>query len=130
MTFSRKLAVTSFLTLIAPSAQADLPIGLWQSNPDPRGVVMHVRTKPCGPAICGRVERAKNLQGYDTPSQALGRAMLQRMELQEDGSYAGKIWEPVQNRLLSTRMRVQGNRMQLHNCDAQACIDVVWTRVR
>ncbi|KIN64042.1 hypothetical protein Z946_2927 [Sulfitobacter noctilucicola] len=109
---------------------ADVPLGLWESKPDRRGVVVHVRTKPCGQSICGRIERAKDRRGYDTPSNALGRRMLMDMQAQSDGSYSGKIWEPSRNRIISSLMRVQGNRMELHNCDGDACEDVVWTRLR
>ena len=126
---------TTFLVILCLSAgaslaRADVPLGLWQSGPDATGTVVHVRTKPCGRALCGRVERAKDRRGYDTPSSAVGRKMLWDMMAQPDGTYEGKIWEPVGNRMLVARMQVQGNTMQLRNCDATACQDAVWTRLR
>ncbi|MGC1505872.1 MAG: DUF2147 domain-containing protein [Sulfitobacter sp.] len=109
---------------------ADVPVGLWEAKPDRRGVVVHVRTKPCGGAICGRIERAKDRRGYDTPSTDLGRRMLLNMQAQSDGSYTGKVWEPVGNRMLTAKMRVRGNMMELNTCDGDACANVVWTRLR
>lgn len=109
---------------------ADIPLGLWQSVPDRRGVVVHVRTKPCGGAICGQIERAKDLRGYDTPFTDLGRRMLLDMQIQPDGSYAGQIWQPHHGRLMTAQMRVQGNVMQLRNCDGDVCEEVVWKRLR
>ena len=38
---------------------ADVVEGVWKSAPDVNGLVVHVRAKPCGPALCGTVERAK-----------------------------------------------------------------------
>ncbi|MGC1497342.1 MAG: DUF2147 domain-containing protein [Sulfitobacter sp.] len=114
----------------ASAARADVPLGLWKSNPDASGLVVHVRTKPCGPAVCGRIERAKDRRGYDTPSRAVGRKMLWDMTPQPDGSYQGKIWEPAANKMLVAKMQVQGNTMRLHNCDNAVCRDVVWTRLR
>ncbi|MGJ8617379.1 MAG: DUF2147 domain-containing protein [Sulfitobacter sp.] len=124
-------AIITVLSVGAASlARADVPLGLWKSSPDATGLVVHVRTKPCGRALCGRIERAKDRRGYDTPSTAVGRKMLWDMTAQPDGSYAGKIWEPVKNRMLTARMQVEGNTMRLHNCDDAACQDVVWTRLR
>ena len=114
----------------AGGAAADWPLGLWQSAPDRTGLVVQVRTKPCGQALCGRIERAKDRFGYDTPSSAVGRRMLLKMEEQADGSYLGRIWQPAGNRVLTARMQVEGNRMVLENCDADACETVVWSRVR
>lgn len=126
----RRLCPVVFLISSAAPVFADWPVGLWQSTPDRSGRVVHVRTKPCGAAICGRVERAKDRFGYDTPSRIVGRRMLMDMHEQADGSYLGRLWEPDQNRILTARMRVQGNTMLFHNCDDTRCEDVVWTRVR
>ena len=110
-----------FLAFAAAPVAADWPVGLWQSTPDQSGRVVHVRTKPCGAAICGRVERAKNRRGYDTPSRVIGRKMLLDMHQQTDGSYLGRIWEPERNRMLIARMKVRGNAMHLENCDGETC---------
>lgn len=130
MNFRRLLFSMTFLTALPMLVLADVPVGLWQAKPDRRGVVMHVRTKPCGSAICGQIERAKDRRGYDTPSRDLGRRMLLNMQVQSDGSYTGEIWEPVENRILSAKMRVEGNKMQLSTCDGAGCANVVWTRLR
>jgi uncharacterized protein (DUF2147 family) len=130
MNFRNILFSLSFILASPVSAVADVPVGLWEAKPDRRGVVVHVRTKPCGSAICGRIERAKDRRGYDTPSTDLGRRMLLNMQAQSDGSYTGKVWEPVDNRMLTAKMRVRGNMMELNTCDGVACDDVVWTRLR
>ncbi|MCX7560909.1 DUF2147 domain-containing protein [Sulfitobacter sp. F26204] len=124
------LFLFGFVLLPATWALAEVPIGLWEAKPDNRGVVVHVRTKPCGSAICGRIERAKDLRGYDTPSTDLGRRMLLNMRAEADGSYAGQLWEPIANKMLSARMRVHGNRMELSACDGADCADAVWNRLR
>ena len=127
----RTLFPMIFAGLSAFPAAADWPVGLWQSTPDRSGRVVHVRTKPCGAAICGRVERAKDRHGYDTPSRVVGRKMLLDMLEQEDGSYLGRIWEPERNKILVARMQVRGNAMHLQNCDRDnTCNDAVWMRVR
>lgn len=126
----KSLIIIAFLSAFGGAAQAEVPIGLWKSGPDAYGKVVYVRTKPCGRALCGRVERAKDRNGYDTPSNVVGRKVLWDMVPQPDGSYQGKIWEASGDRMLGVRMQVQGNIMQLHNCDEASCQDVTWTRLR
>ena len=118
------------LSAAASVARADAPLGLWESTPDASGLVVHVRTKACGRAVCGRVERAKDRRGYDTPSNAVGRQMIRDMIAQPDGSYQGTIWEPASNRMLVAKMHVRGNQLQVQNCDGDVCRDVVWNRLR
>lgn len=130
MSVFKPFIAIAFVSAFASIAQADVPLGLWKSNPDASGLVVHVRTKPCGSALCGRVERAKDRHGYDTPSNVVGRKVLWDMVPQADGNYQGKIWEASGNRMLGVRMQVQGNTMQLHNCDDASCQDVTWTRLR
>ena len=130
MSFRKSLIIFGFVAVACGSAQADLPLGLWQSAPDSTGLVVHVRTKPCGRQLCGRVERAKNLRGYDTPSKAVGSQVLWGLDLQADGSYNGQFWAPDQGKIRSARVRVQGNEMLLHSCDGSACRDEVLQRLR
>ncbi len=130
MTLFKSLCIVAAVAGLAGAAHAEVPLGLWKSDPDATGLVVHVRTKPCGPALCGRIERAKDRRGYDTPSTVVGRKMLWDMQAQPDGSYAGRIWEPVGNRMMQARMQVQGNTMRLNNCDGEDCREVIWTRLR
>lgn len=127
---SNILILFAFAMSLAAPVAADWPVGLWQSAPDRAGAFVHVRTKPCGPAICGKVERAKNRFGYDRPSTLVGRRMVLGMQPQPDGSYLGRLWEPEGNRMLTARMRVSGNEMRFENCEGSACETRVWTRVR
>jgi uncharacterized protein (DUF2147 family) len=111
-------------------AHAETPVGLWQSPPDSSGIVLHVRTRPCGQGICGQVERVKNLRGYDAPSRAVGRVVLVDLVPSGDGSFSGQLREPYGDTAVQALMKVQGDVMQIHNCDGNTCRDVVWRRVR
>lgn len=125
------LAMSGFIGLGSlGTARADVPIGLWQSPPDARGLVMHVRTRACGGGICGQIERVKNRQGYDAPSRSVGRRMLVNLKPEADGSFAGQVWEPSGNRMLRAKMQVQGNLMRFQNCNGDECRSEVWRRVR
>lgn len=125
------LAVSAVVGIGGPgTVRADAPVGLWQSPPDARGIVMHVRTRTCGGGICGQIERVKNVRGYDAPSRAVGRRMLVNLVPEADGSFAGQVWEPSGNRMLRARMQVQGSLMRFENCNGEECRSEVWRRVR
>ena len=111
-------------------ALADKVEGVWKSDPDRNGLVVHVRTRPCGSAVCGMVERAKDRRGYDKRSNAVGKRLLWDLVEQPDGSYRGKYWEPRRDRTLDTRVRVEGDALRLEACDDSGCRDVVMTRVK
>jgi len=130
MRFLKSVVGIGLLAAFAAPAGADVPLGLWQSTPDRSGLVVHVRTKPCGSAVCGQIERAKDRRGYDKPSTAVGRPILIDMKPDADGIYVGQLWETDSNRLKNARMQVNGNVMRLENCDGAACKKVVWTRLR
>lgn len=126
------LKVSAFFAIfsLGAPAQADVPIGLWQSPPDKRGIVLQVRTRTCGAGICGQVERVKDRRGYDAPSRDVGRAVLVNLVPEADGTYAGDVWEPARGALLEAKVKVKGNRMVLHKCNDTKCRDEVWRRVR
>ena len=110
--------------------QIEVPRSLWETEPDALGVVLHVRTRRCGRSLCGRVERAKNRRGYDTPSNAVGDQVLWEMRPQPDGSFYGEYRGPLANRYLRSRAQVFGREMVLQVCDEQSCKKLVWTRIR
>lgn len=108
----------------------EVPRGLWETPVDLQGVKFHVRTRPCGRALCGRVERAKNRRGFDTPSNAVGQKVLWEMQPQPDGSFFGEIRDSRANRLLNSRVQLVGNRLRIRACDDSACVDSEWKRLR
>lgn len=130
MTLRTSLILLPFVLFPMGSALADLPTGLWKSPPDSVGHVMHVRTRHCGPRLCGQVERMKDTRGFDTPSRAVGSKVLLDLSDQGDGSYVGKFWSADEGQLRTTRLRVRGNEMRLHNCAGITCREDVWTRIR
>ncbi|MGB3246516.1 MAG: DUF2147 domain-containing protein [Sulfitobacter sp.] len=130
MNIRKILILFGFVGAIAGPAQADAPLGLWQAAPDGRGLVVHVRTRPCGSSICGRVERAKNLRGYDTPSSAVGQQVLWDVNMQDDGSYLGQLWASDSGQRSVARLKPQGNQMQVETCVGSDCKAEIWKRLR
>ena len=129
--FRKKLIILSaciagFVTPVS----ADVVEGVWKSAPDLNGLVVHVRAKPCGDALCGTVERAKDRRGYDTRSTAVGKRVFWDMVRQPDGSYVGTLLEPSASQVHTATMLVDGNALHLQKCKGASCDEVVWTRLR
>lgn len=110
--------------------QVEIPRGLWETPLDETGVLFHVRTRRCGRALCGRVERAKNRRGYDTPSNAVGDKFIWGMRPQPDGSFLGEYRDPQANSFEKSRVQVIGKELRLEACNDAGCSKEVWTRIR
>lgn len=118
-----------FMAISAP-VFSDVAEGVWKSAPDVNGLVVHVRARPCGQALCGVVERAKDRRGYDKKSTAVGKRVFWDMVQQADGSYEGTLIKPSGNTRKQTTMLVDGNAMHLVKCTGNSGNEVVWTRLR
>lgn len=116
--------------LAQAEGQIEVPRGLWETEPDANGVILHVRTRRCGRALCGRIERAKNRRGYDTPSDAVGEKVLWDLQPRPDGSFLGEFHGPRARRYPQTRVEVMGRQMRLEACNGTECRALTWTRIR
>ncbi len=130
MILKKCILLSAVLMGVSAPVFADVAEGVWKSAPDINGLVVHVRAKPCGQALCGVVERAKDRRGYDKKSTAVGKRVFWDMVRQADGSYEGTLIEPSGYTRKQTTMLVDGNAMHLVKCAENSCNEVVWTRLR
>ena len=136
--FMRRALITAVFASLVGSGQAlaqaegvvEVPRGLWETQADKKGVIFHVRTKRCGRALCGRVLRAKDRRGYDTPSDAVGNKVLWSLVPQPDGSFLGEYRDSSANIYDRSRVTVVGRELRLNACDAQGCQQTIWYRIR
>lgn len=124
------LAFAGLAEVAEATGRGEVPLGLWQTEPDTLGVVLWVRTRACGQALCARVERAKNRRGIDAPSNAVGQQVFWSMRPRPDGAFVGEYRDRAANRFLNARVVVTGNRLRLESCDNSGCRDVEWIRVK
>lgn len=133
-----RLLLISFALCLGLGSQAaaqregtvEVPRGLWETEADASGVIFHVRTRRCGRSLCGRVERAKNRRGYDTPSNAVGDKVLWELRPQPDGSFFGEYRGPQARQYLKSRVEVVGRELRLDACNDDGCRKSVWMRLR
>ena len=114
---------------ISQGQDIEPPRGLWKTEADARGHVYHVRTKPCGKGLCGRIERVKNRRGIDTPSNAVSHPILQNLRPQSDGTFMGAFAVPGSGPVDAV-VRTDGNALQLESCLGDECKTLRWKRLR
>ncbi|MBD3663799.1 hypothetical protein [Sulfitobacter aestuariivivens] len=110
--------------------QTEIPLGLWETKPDRSGIVFHIRTKRCGRALCGRVERVKDRRGFDTPSNAVSSEVLLGLRPRPDGSFVGEVRGTEGQRYPEAWVTLQGNLLVVRACEAADCAKATWKRLR
>lgn len=118
------------LMLAAGVAQADPAEGMWQTQEDD-GAYAHVTMAPCGAAFCGQITKTfKDGAEYQSPN--LGKQIVIDMVPGGDGSYAGQVWRPSNNKIYTGKMAISGNSMKLSGCVAGGlfCKSQNWTRIK
>jgi uncharacterized protein (DUF2147 family) len=123
---------SSFCTsaLAQSDNRAEVPRGLWQAEADAQGISFHVRTRRCGRAMCGKVERVKNRRGFDAPSNAVGQKVLWDLKPQADGSFKGEYRDSTGTPWPDTRVDLRGNALRLKICAGTQCHEENWKRLR
>lgn len=114
---------------LAGVAQADPVLGTWKTQPDD-GSYAHIDMQKCGSAVCGKIARTFNGDGeYSSPN--IGKTLVIDMVPNGDGSYAGKVWRPSNDKIYIGKMDLSGNKLALRGCVAGGliCSKQTWSRV-
>lgn len=126
----KTLMAAALMLLASPALAADPVIGLWQTQPDD-GAYAHVQIAPCGAAICGTIRRTFNSAGeYKSPN--IGKQLLQGMQPQGGGKYAGKVWRPSNDKIYNGKLELTGDSLKMSGCVAGGliCSKQTWQRIR
>lgn len=125
------LIVAAALMAFALPAAADPVHGRWRTAPDDNGNTGIVTVVDCGNRICGTLTEAYDGRGQQMPSPNVGRRIIWDMEPRGNGQYRnGQVWAPDRDRIYSSRMELQGDRLAVSGCVLVICRDAVWTRAR
>lgn len=114
---------------LAGAAAADPIEGTWKTEPDD-GAYAHILMSPCGAAYCGVIAKTFTGDGeYDSPNN--GKTLVIDMVPNGDGSYAGKVWRPSNDKIYVGKMELSGNSLAMRGCVAGGliCSKQTWTRV-
>ncbi|WP_372611107.1 DUF2147 domain-containing protein [Aquicoccus sp.] len=126
----KRLVMAAMVTAIwSGSAVADPAEGMWNTEVDD-GAYAHVAMQPCGENICGIIARTFNSDGeYNSPNK--GKLLVRDMQANGDGSYAGRVWRPSNDKVYTGTMQVNGDSLTLKGCVAGGliCSSQEWTRI-
>lgn len=125
-----KLFSSAALVLgLAGAVAADPVLGTWQTEPDD-GNYAHIKMDACGAAICGKITRTFNSSG-EYNSENIGKTIVIDMVSNGDGSYAGNVWRPANDKIYIGKMNLNGNALALRGCVAGGliCSKQTWARV-
>ncbi len=117
------------MSAVQAGSRGEVPRGLWQTEPDANGLVLQVRTRSCGRALCGRVERVKNRRGIDAPSNLVSQKVFWSMRQQPDGAFFGEYRGRDARSFPQSRVEFSGRELRLRACEGNACSESTWTRV-
>ena len=125
------LKTAAALIALASPAFADPAEGTWQTEPDD-GAFAYITMAPCGAAICGEISRTFKDGGTEYQSENIGRQIVINMVPAGDGSYAGQVWRPSNNKTYTGKMSVSGSALTLKGCVAGGllCSSQNWVRVQ
>lgn len=115
---------------VAAGERGEVPRGLWQTEPDMFGLVLHVRTRPCGRALCARVERVKDRRGIDAPSNLVSQQVFWSMRQLPDGAFFGEYLDREAVSFPQSRVEFSGRMLRLRACINNTCSESHWTRVK
>ena len=118
------------LVISAGAALADPVEGVWKTEVDD-GAYAYIQMAPCGAAYCGVIAKTFNASG-EYQSENLGKKLVIDMVPNGDGSYAGSVWRPSNNKIYIGKMTLNGNKLKLKGCVAGGliCSGQNWTRVQ
>ncbi|WP_347310504.1 DUF2147 domain-containing protein [Defluviimonas sp. SAOS-178_SWC] len=126
----KKTVIAAALVLSAGMASADPVEGVWQTEVDD-GSYAYVTMAPCGSAYCGKISRTFKTDGeYQSPN--LGKTLVIDMVPNGDGSYAGKVWRPSNDKVYIGKIQLNGDSLRLAGCVAGGllCSKQTWQRVK
>lgn len=122
-------AVLFGATMLALPVQADVVHGVWQTQPDDKGQIGHVRISDCGAALCGTIVRAYDKTGNEITTKNVGKQIVSKMTPTAGGAYEGRVLVPKFNRSLNGKMEVKGKRLKISGCLLGICNSRTWIRV-
>ena len=118
------------LPAVADSTSAH---GVWKTEPNDEGAYLEVTVAACesqDTLTCGTITRAVAPAGDNPDYVHLGRRMVDAMEYEGDGAYAGgRIWDPVSDRTYKSKLSLEGGELDVKGCVAFVCRGQRWQPV-
>ncbi|MCY4151090.1 MAG: DUF2147 domain-containing protein [Aestuariivita sp.] len=94
------------------------------------GSYAHVLMKPCEDKICGTVIKSFE-NGREVEAASLGKVIVYDMVADSEKTYAGRVWNPRNDKTYIAKLRVDVDTLALRGCVAGGlfCSKRTWTRI-
>ena len=123
-------AMTGMLVGLATLAGADSALGTWQTAPDRKGQIAHVKVTRCDQALCGKIVRAYDSEGQRITTENVGKRVFWNMTRTGEGNYQGRAWVPAHDREYAAKMKLNDDRLKVSGCLGPICQSQLWARVK
>lgn len=124
------IALIGILSGVATLGAAGSAIGTWQTAPDKKGQIAHVKVTRCDRSLCGRIVRAYDSRGQRITTDNVGKRVFWGMTRTGDDKYRGRAWVPAHDREYAARMRLNDDRLKVSGCLGPICQSQLWARVK
>jgi len=106
--------------------------GVWRTEDNDSGAHLKVTVGPCdsdATKSCGIITAAISKDGLALDYENIGKLMIRDME-SEDGIYfsGGTLWDPEKDKIVKSKIKVNGDDLEVVGCVAFICIGQDWTR--
>ena len=108
-------------------------VGTWKTETNDEGSYLEVTVAACETEtqkLCGTISKAHRSEGLNPDYEHLGKLMVKDMEPDGDNEYSGgTIWDPAADKVYKSKMKANGNQLEVDGCIAFICSGQNWTRV-
>ena len=120
--------------IAAPASAASGVEGTWRTEAGDDGGYLEIRMGPCesdASKTCGTIARAHDAEGVNPDYEHLGKPMVKDMRSDGAGSFSGgTIWDPQKDKTYKSKMKLNGDELEVEGCIAFLCDGQDWTRVQ
>ena len=119
------------LIAISDPVSADGISGVFVTAPNDEGDIGHIDFAPCGDAYCGTLVASFDSSGKSFAGRAIGMHIVWDMKDEGGGRFSGgRIWDPGADKTYRSKMKLDGDTLNVSGCIGPICRKRVWTRLR
>jgi uncharacterized protein (DUF2147 family) len=130
----RRLMFAIVITTASSMAMAGSLDGVWKTAADDDGGWLEVTLGPCeadANKTCGTISKAYTTKGEDPDYENLGKAIVTNMKSHDGKKFSGgTVWDPEKDKTYKSKLKLDGDTLEVDGCIAFICIGQEWTRVK
>ncbi len=127
-------AVATTLFLSVPSLAAEGVAGVWKTENSDSGGHLEVTIGPCesdADKTCGIITAAYSPEGPDLDYENLGKPIIKDMASKDGVSFhGGTVWDPEKDKIYKSKMKLEGDDLDVEGCISFICIGEDWKRLQ